>query len=318
MKKHSVKTGNFQKIKPKIRWKKTAAVYLMMLPGLLYFLFNNYLPMAGITIAFRKINYADGIWKSPFVGLDNFKFLFQSGSVFTMIRNTLLYNLVFIILGTVLSIAVAILLNEVRQKFANRLYQTLILLPYLMSMVVVSYLVYAFLSGENGYINNTILPALGSGEKISFYQEKIFWPFILAFVYMWKNIGFNMIIYLAAIIGISGELYEAAKVDGATKWKQIIHITIPQLTPTVITMFILSVGRIFYSDFGLFYQVPKNSGALYDVTMTIDTFVYNALMNQNNISMSSAAGFIQSVVGFILVLAANWIIRKISRENAMF
>ncbi len=300
-----------------INWKKTIAIYLMMLPGMLYFLFNNYLPMAGITIAFRKINYRLGIWKSPFCGLDNFEFLFSSGSVFTIIRNTLLYNIVFIVLGTVLAIAMAILLNEVRQKYLNRVYQTLVLLPHLMSMVVVSYLAYAFLSGETGYINNTILPLLGI-DKIAFYQEKKYWPFILTFVNMWKSVGFNMVIYLAAVIGISPDYYEAARIDGASKWKQITRITIPLLTSTVITLFILSVGRIFYSDFGLFYQVPRNSGTLYDVTQTIDTFVYNALMNQNNISMSSAAGFIQSVVGCCLVLTANGIIRKISRENAMF
>ena len=211
----------------------------------------------------------------------------------------------------------AILLNEVRQKYLNRVYQTLVLLPHLMSMVVVSYLAYAFLSGETGYINNTILPLLGI-DKIAFYQEKKYWPFILTFVNMWKSVGFNMVIYLAAVIGISPDYYEAARIDGASKWKQITRITIPLLTPTVITLFILSVGRIFYSDFGLFYQVPRNSGTLYDVTQTIDTFVYNALMNQNNISMSSAAGFIQSVVGCCLVLTANGIIRKISRENAMF
>lgn len=304
--------------KKHIRWKKAIVIYMMMLPGILYFFFNNYLPMAGITIAFRKINYRLGIWKSPFVGFDNFDFLFKSGSVGTMIRNTVLYNVVFIVLGTVLAITVAILMNEIRQKIANRVYQTLVLLPYLMSMVVVSYLVYAFLSGENGYVNNTILPALGQNTKINFYQEKIYWPFILVFVNMWKGIGFNMIIYLSAVIGISPDYYEAARVDGASKIQQIFHITIPQLVPTIITLFILNVGRIFYSDFGLFYQVPKNSGTLYDVTMTIDTFVYNALMNQNNISMSSAAGFIQSIVGFGLVLTANGIIRKVSRENAMF
>lgn len=301
-----------------IRWRKTIVIYLMMLPGLLYFLVNNYIPMAGLTIAFRKINYRLGIWKSPFVGLDNFQFLFKSGDVFTMVRNTILYNVAFIVLGTVLAIAVAILMNEIRSKFASRIYQTLVLLPFLMSMVVVSYLVYAFLAGENGYINNTVLPALGSHAKISFYQEKIYWPFILVFVNLWKSIGFNMIIYLATVIGISPEYYEAAKIDGATKWKQICYVTIPHLLPTVITLFILSIGKIFYSDFGLFYQVPKNSGTLYDVTMTVDTFVYNALMNNNNISMSSAAGFLQSIIGFILVITANGVIRRLSRENAMF
>ena len=217
----------------------------------------------------------------------------------------------------VLGITVAILLNEIRLKFASRIYQTLILLPYLMSMVVVSYLVYAFLSGENGYVNNTILPALGI-EPVSFYQEQKYWPFILTFVNIWKSIGFSSIVYLAAVLGIGEELYESARVEGASKLQQIRYITLPSLKPTVITMFILSVSKIFYSDFGLFYQVPKNSGVLYPVTQTIDTYVYNALMNNSNIGMSSAAGFIQSIVGCVLVIAANMLIRRISREDALF
>lgn len=304
--------------KKHIKWKKIIPIYIMMLPGMIYFLINNFLPMAGITIAFRKINYQLGIWKSPWSGLENFRFLFASGSVKEMIRNTLLYNFVFIIVGTIVAITVAILLNEIRVKFASRLYQTLILLPYLMSMVVVSYLAFSFLSGETGYINKVLLPALGIHKTISFYQEKAYWPFILVCVNIWKSVGFNMIIYLAAIIGISNEYYEAARVDRASRWQQIKHITLPCLLPTIITMFILSISKIFYSDFGLFYQVPKNSGALYPVTQTVDTYVFNALMNQNNIGLSSAAGFLQSIVGFILVIAANALVRKLSKENAMF
>lgn len=311
------KSNAVAKPKEQIRWKKTVIIYIMMAPALAYFIINNYIPMFGITIAFRKINYRLGIWRSPFCGFENFQFLFQSGSVSTMIRNTLLYNVAFIVLGTVIAIIVAILINEIRSKVANRIYQTLVLLPYLMSMVVVSYLAYAFLSGESGFINNSIMPIFGM-DKIAFYQEKAYWPFILIFIYLWKNTGFNMIIYLATIIGINPEFYEAAKIDSATKWQQIRYITLPLLKPTIITLFIMNVGRIFYSDFGLFYQIPKNSGTLYDVTMTIDTFVYNALMNQNNVSMSAAAGFIQSVVGFCLVMVANAVTRKVSRENAMF
>ena len=291
--------------------------YLMMLPGLLYFLINNYLPMAGITMAFRKINYRLGIFKSPWCGFDNFKFLLASGNLGIIIRNTILYNVAFIIIGTVLAITVAILLNEIRSKVAGRIYQTMILMPYLMSWVVVSYLVYAFLSGESGYVNNTILPALGL-EPVSFYQEKAYWPFILIFMNQWKGVGFTMIIYLSTIVGISNDYYEAARVDGASRWQQITNITLPCLKPTVITMFILSVSKMFYSDFGLFYQVPKNSGLLYPVTQTIDTYVYNALMNQNDPGMSSAAGFIQAIVGCILVVAANGLIRKVDRDSAIF
>ena len=301
----------------KVRWKWMLPFYIMMLPGLLYFLINNYLPMAGIVMAFKKINYSKGIFGSDWNGLANFEFLFASGQFGTMVRNTILYNALFIVVGTVLAIGVAILLNEIRSKIANRFYQTIILLPYLMSWVVVSYLAFAFLSNETGFINNSILESLGA-SKINFYQEPKFWPFILLFVNEWKNVGFSMIVYLAAIVGISHDYYEAARVDGATRWQQITRITLPCLKPTVITMFILSVSKMFYSDFGLFFQVPKNSGILYSTTMTIDTYVYNALMKQNNPGMSAAAGFLQAIVGFVLVISANALIRKISREDAIF
>lgn len=305
------------KVKKRRKWTWWLPFYVMMTPGLLYILINNYLPMAGIIVAFKRVNYRLGIFKSPWNGLKNFEFLFRSGSVGTMVRNTVLYNVVFIVLGTILAIAVAIMLNEIRKKFASRIYQTLILLPYLMSMVVVSYLVFAFLSGESGFINNSVLKPLGL-QPISFYQEQKYWPFILTFVHIWKGIGFSSIVYFAAVVGISDDLYESARVEGATKLQQIRYITLPCLKPTVITMFILSVSKMFFSDFGLFYQVPKNSGILYPVTQTIDTYVYNALMNQNNPGMSAAAGFIQSVVGCILVILANALIRKISKEDAMF
>lgn len=306
------------KKKKRVRWSKVIPVYIMMLPAMIYFLFNNYIPMAGIIIAFKNVNYTKGILKSDWCGFDNFKFLFQSGNAWTITRNTVLYNVAFIILGTIFGITVAILLNEIKGKIPLKIYQTLILLPYLMSWVVVSYLSYAFLSGETGFIDNTILPFFGIQNKIAFYQTQKYWPFILIFVNLWKNIGFNMILYYSCIIGIPADYYEAARVDGAGKWKQITKITIPCMLPTIITLFILNVGKMFYSDFGLFYQVPKNSGLIYNVTQTIDTYVYNALMTQNNIGMSAAAGFYQSIVGFFLVIGANAIIRKISRENAMF
>lgn len=309
--------GKRQITRKKIRWKKTIAVYAMLLPALVYFFVNNYLPMYGITIAFRKLDYKLGILNSPFCGFENFKFLFASGNMGPVIRNTLLYNIAFIIIGTIFPITVAILFNEIRGKLAKKVYQTAILLPYLMSMVIVSYLVFAFLSADTGFINKIIIEPL-TGNTISFYQEKAYWPFILTFVHEWKGIGFGMVLYLSAILGISNDYYEAAKIDGATKWQQIRHVTLPFLKPTVITMTILSVSRICSSDFGLFYQVPKNSGTIYSVTQTIDTYVYNALMNQNNISMSSAASVLQAIIGFVLVIAANAVIRKVSREDAIF
>lgn len=303
--------------KKHVRWKKIASVYLLLLPGIVYLIVNNYLPMFGIVIAFKNLNFRKGILGSDWCGFDNFKFLFASGNAWTMTRNTILYNVAFIILGIIIPITVAILMNEIRQKFANRVYQTLILLPYLMSWVVVSYLAYAFLSMETGFINNSILGPLGI-KSVDFYQDTTWWPLIIIFIHQWKSIGFGMVIYLASVIGISHEYFEAAKIDGATKWQQIRYITLPCLKSTVITLFILNMGKMFYSDFGLFYQVPRNSGMLYPVTQTIDTYVYNALMVQNNYGMSSAASVYQSIVGFILVMTANGVIRRVSREDAMF
>jgi len=301
----------------RLSFRRALPVYFLMAPGLVYFAINNYMPMYGITIAFRKLNFRAGVFRSPFNGFDNFSFLFNTGNILPAIRNTVLYNAAFIVIGTVLTLTAAILFGEVACAAAKRIYQTAILLPYLMSMVVVSYLAYAFLSADNGFINKSVIEPL-TGGFVDFYQNKKYWPFILLFVNQWKGIGFGMIIYYASMLGISMEYYEAARVDGASKWRQIRHITLPLLKPTVVTMFILSVSRIFSSDFGLFYQVPRNSGTLYGVTQTIDTYVYNTLMNQNNISMSSAASVFQSVAGFVLVIAANALIRKVNKENALF
>ncbi|MCI2049731.1 MAG: ABC transporter permease subunit [Lachnospiraceae bacterium] len=289
----------------------------MMIPGLVYLGINNYIPMAGIIIAFKKVNYAKGVLKSPWVGFKNFEFLFTSKDAWVITRNTILYNLVFIVLGTVLSVAVAIILNEIRLKRAKKVYQTLILIPFLISIIVVSYLSYAFLSTDNGFINNSIIKAAG-GEPVNWYAEPAYWPFILTLVFLWKSFGYNSIIYYATVVGIDQSYYEAAAIDGATRWERVKYITFPGLKSTIITLTLLAVGRIFYSDFGLFYLIPMNSGPLFDVTNTIDTYVYRGLMQMNNIGMSSAAGLYQSIVGFILVLTANSIVTKLSKDDALF
>ncbi len=303
--------------KKKNKWKKYVPFYLMAVPGIIYFFINNYMPMFGLVIAFKKLNFREGILKSPWCGLENFGFLFRSKDAWTITRNTLLYNLAFIILGTVMGIALAILLSEIRSRVASSLYQSVLLIPYLMSWVIVGYLSYAFLSSDTGFLNKTILPALGK-EGVSWYTEKKFWPLILTFVSEWKGLGFTMVIYLSTIVGISKDYYEAARIDGAGKWNQIRYITLPMLKSTVITMTLLNIGHIFYSDFGLFYQVPRNSGMLYDVTRTIDVYVYNALMKNPDYGLASAASFYQSIVGFILILLANWIVRKVDKDNALF
>ena len=288
-------------------------LYLMMLPGILYLLINNYLPIGGLSLAFKKYDYSKGILASAWNGLSNFKFLFSTRDASMIIRNTLCYNFVFIVLGTVFAVAVAIVLNEIRANLPKKIYQVFILIPYLVSMVVVSYIVFAFLSTDNGFINNSILH-----EKRNWYMTPKYWPFILTFVNLWKSFGYNSIIYYATVIGIDTSLYGAAVVDGANRWQRIWNVTLPGLRPTIITMTLLAVGRVFYSDFGLFYQVPMNSGMLYDVTTTIDVYVYKGLIILNDVGRSAAAGFFQSVCGFILVLTANFVVSKVDKDNALF
>lgn len=301
----------------KRKYGRFAPLYLMMLPGVIYLFINNYIPMAGIVIAFKHVNFNKGILKSPFAGLSNFEYLFKTKDAWIITRNTVGYNIAFIVLGTVLAIAVAIVLSEIRSEKCKKTYQTVILLPYLISMVVVSYLVYALLSSDNGFINNSILAPLGL-EEIKWYTEPKYWPYILTITYLWKTVGYNCIIYYATIVGIDHSYYEAAVIDGANRWQQVTHVTLPALKPTIITLTLLAIGKIFYSDFGLFYQVPMDSGPLYDVTNTIDTYVYRGLIKLNDVGMSSAAGVYQSLVGFALVWIANKVVTRFSAENALF
>ena len=297
--------------------KSMMPMYVMMLPGLLYLLINNYIPMAGLFIAFKSTDFSKGIFHSDWAGFDNFKYLFSTSDAWVITRNTLLYNMTFIILGTALGVTVGILLSEVSRKFLSRFYQTVLLLPQLMSIIIVAYIAYAFLSVDTGLINKTILPLFGL-EPISWYMEASYWPFILVFVYLWKGLGYSCIIYLASILGIDKSLYESAEIDGAGKWRQIVSITLPMLKPTIITLVLMSIGTIFHADFGLFYQIPMNSGALYNTTNVIDTYVYRGLLQMNDTGMASAAGAYQSVVGFMLILLANFIVRKVDKDNALF
>ena len=299
------------------RIKKCIPLYLMMSLSLLYFFINNYIPMAGLVIAFKKIDYRIGILKSPFIGLENFKYLFATDDAWIITRNTICYNAAFIAVNTALAVILAIFLNEVRSKMRRSFFQSAVLLPYLISMIIISYIANAFLHSDYGLLNRMILPLFGA-DKVSWYMDVDKWPCILTFVNAWKNVGYLSIIYYSAVIGIDKQLIEAAAIDGASKLKQIRHITLPLIKPVIITMVLLAVGRIFYSDFGLFYHVPMNTGILYPATNVIDTYVYRGLMQLGNVGMSSAAGLYQSIVGFILVLASNFAVRKISPENALF
>lgn len=310
------KQAAIKRPKKRAKTKLTLALFSMMLPGLIYLIINNYVPMAGLIIAFKRFDYGKGMWASPWTGLSNFTYLFKTQDALNIVRNTIGYNLVFITLGNVVAVTVAIMLNFLRGNMNKKVYQTVILIPYLISMVVVSYIVFGFLSVENGYLNKLIVAS--GGDAISWYTVSKYWPFILTIVNLWKGFGYSSILYYATVIGIDSSLYEAATVDGANRWKQVWHVTLPGLRGTIITMVLMAIGRMFYSDFGLFYQVPMRSGLISSVTDTIDVFVYKGLTQLNDIGRSSAAGFIQSVLGFVLVLTANFIVRKIDEENALF
>ncbi len=323
------KVDNVQKIIYKhgflYELKKNKVLFIMMLPALVVLFLNNYLPMAGVLIAFKNFKYFgrnlfENFAKSEWVGFENFEFFTATPDAFTITRNTLLYNLAFIVIGLIISVFFAIILNEIRGKYKSKFYQASMFLPYFMSWIVVSYLVFALLSEEQGFVNKSLLPAFGMNVDSlpSWYGDPGKWPFILTIVNMWKFTGYNCVVYVAAIAGIDQEYYEAATVDGASRFYQIRKITIPLLTPLMVILTLLAVGRVFYSDFGLFFSVTRNVGALYDTTLVIDTYVYNALRNLNDIGMASAAGLYQSVCGFILVLSSNLLVKKIDPEKALF
>lgn len=295
---------------------KSGPLLLIALPGIIYLIINNYLPMFGVFLAFKDYSYVKGIFGSDWNGLHNFKYLFRQDALL-IVKNTILYNLAFIIIGTICAILVAILMCELGERFRVKIFQSSMLLPNLLSWVVIGFIGYAFLNSDTGFINNTIIKFFG-GEEVAWYTTPKPWPVILIIVYLWKNVGYSSIIYMASIAGIDKSIFEAAKIDGAKKIEQIRHITIPMLKPTVVILTLMAIGRIFYSDFGLFYQVPMNSGALYDVTQTIDTYVYHGLMELQDVGMAAAAALYQSVIGFILVITANAIVRKIDSENALF
>ncbi len=306
-----------KKKKSRQRMKRYLPLYLMLIPGTIYLIINNYLPMAGLVLAFKKINYSVGMFKSPWVGLSNFTYLFSTSDAFIFFRNTILYNLAFIFLGNLMGIFTAIALDSIQRKFFKRFSQVIILIPFLLSTVIISYIVYAFLSGSTGLLNTSILPALGI-DSISWYNEAKYWPVILVLVYLWMSFGYSSIIYYATLIGVDKSYYESAVVDGAGIWSQIRFITIPALKTTIITLILLAVGRICYSDFGLFYQIPMNSGLLYSTTQTIDTYVYRGLLELNDIGRSTAAGFLQSILGFIFIFTANFFVSKIDRDSSLF
>ncbi|NLX76199.1 MAG: sugar ABC transporter permease [Clostridiaceae bacterium] len=296
-------------------------LFVMLIPGLVVLIINNYIPMFGIIIAFKRYrfhgDFITSVIKSEWVGFKNFEMFFKGPYAFNITRNTILYNLAFILLGLVIPVAFAIMLNEMTNKRTAKVYQSVMFLPYFLSWIVVSYLAFSFFSIENGFLNRSLLDAFGI-EPVKWYFEPKYWPFIITFFQLWKYTGYNTVVYLAAISGFDPEYYEAAEIDGASKWQQIRYITIPLLRTLMIILTLLAIGRIFNADFGLFYHVPRNSGQLFTVTDVIDTYVYRALRNSNNISIAAAAGTYQAIVGCVTVFTANFIVRKIDSDKALF
>ena len=301
----------------RLRLKECIPFYLLILPGLIYLIMNNYLPMIGLIMAFKKVNLTDGIFSGEFVGLQNFLFMFKSRDFSLIIRNTILYNLIFLVLNPIIGIFIAFFMNEISETKMLKGYQTAILIPALISIQIVTYIVYAFLCSDTGIMNKTILPLFGK-KPVNWYMTTGVWPAILIFVHFWMRAGFTSVIYFSSMLSISSDFYEAAELDGASKMQQLRYITLPLLKPTIITLTIIGLGAIFKSDFGLFFQVPMGSGALFDVTQTIDTYVFRGLAGSGNLGYSTAAGFLQSFIGLATVLLANFAIRKASPEDAMF
>ena len=307
----------------KRRWNKNdTELTILALPTTIWYILFSFLPMFGLIIAFKDYRIISGhgfiynVFHSDWAGFKNFEFLIKSNDLWVILRNTIIYNLAFIVLGTVLAVALAIMISELWSKRKSKVYQTLMFFPYFMSWVVAAYFLDAFLNQDNGLINSMLRDA--GKSTIQWYMTAGVWPFILIFMYLWKSTGYNMVIYLANISGIDGTLYEAAVMDGANKWQQMKFITLPCLKNVIIMMFILNVGKVFYSDFGLFYQLSQGaSGSIFNATATIDTYVYNALRSNTPVGMTSAATFFQSVACCITILLANWIVKKIDEDSAI-
>ena len=305
-----------QSLKLRGSWKESTQLTLMCLPVLLLVFVFCYLPMFGIVIAFKEYRYDMGVFGSPWVGFDNFKFFFTSNDAFRITKNTLVMNTLFITFGTISSVAFALLLYEVNRRWAVKTYQTILLLPHFISWVIVGYMTYALFNPQFG-IANQLLQNIGL-EPVEWYSRPELWPPILTIASVWQSVGMNLIVYYAALMGIDSQYFEAATLDGATKWQQIRYVSLPTLYPLVIILTILAIGKIFRADFGMFYQLTRDIGALYPTTDVIDTYVYRALKSMGNISMSAAVGLFQSVVGFVLVVVTNAVVKKISPENSLF
>ena len=300
-------------------WKKVKdnrTLLLMCLPAVVFFIVFNYCPLPGVYIAFTNYNFRDGIFGSPFVGLKNFEFLIQSGELWKLTRNPLLYNVVFIVLGNVVQITLAVMLNEVRNKYFKKVSQTIMFLPYFISVVLIGAIAFNILNYDTGALN-TLLRETG-GDPVKIYSMAGIWPFIIIFCQMWQQTGYGSVVYFAAICGIDSGMMEAAEVDGATSWQRIRYIILPSLKPTFIILLLFALGGIMKGNFGLFWNLVGNNSQLFQSTDIIETFVYRTMTTQNNFSTSSAVGLYQSIFGFALVMFSNWLVKRIDPDYALF
>lgn len=291
--------------------------YLLMLaPAIIYTLVFAYYPMTGIVMAFKKYNYSGGIWGSPWNGLKNFEFFFKSGQAGLVTRNTVLYNIAFILVGTIIQIAVAVFLTEIHGKRFKKVTQSMMFLPYFISWVIVGVMAFNIFSSDYGFMNRII--AFFGGDKVPFYTKPELWPFILLFFNVWKGVGYGSVMYLAAIMGIDTSIYEAAAIDGANVFQRIFKVTIPSIMPTMIILLLMSVGGIFKGNFDMFYNLVGNNGLLYNYTDVIDTLTMRALISSNDFGMSAAMGLYQSVLCFITVIIANKLVSLYDKDYTLF
>lgn len=311
----TVDSKYLEKLRKKKSLRENLSLMLLALPGLVLLIIFSYLPMPGIIIAFKNYIPLKGIWGSEWVGLENFRFFFQSQDAFRTIRNTVLYSIAFLILDLICGVGIALMLFNLKKKISVKIYNTIILLPKFLSIVLVAFIVYAILSPSYGFLNSII--RFFGGTNIQWYSKASYWPVILTITHIWMTLGSGCLFYYAALVGIDGTLFEAARLDGANKWQETVHVSIPALVPIMVIMTILGIGGLFSGDFGLFYQVPKDQGLLYPTTDIINTYTFRALFD-GNLAKSTAVNLFQSLVGLILVVVTNGIVRKVSPENSMF
>lgn len=296
--------------------KENKILLLMLLPAVIFFFIFSYIPMAGVIVAFKSYNFREGIFGSPWVGFNNFKFFFQSGQAFKVTRNTILYNIAFILINTTLQVGVAILISEIKGKYFKKITQSLMFLPYFISWVIVGVIVYNIFNFEHGTFN-VLLKAINL-KAVDVYSKPVAWIFIIIVFCAWKGLGYGTVLYLAAIMGIDTEIYEAAEMDGANIFQRIFYITIPCLIPTIIILTLLAIGNIFRGDFQMFYQLVGNNGTLFNTTDVIDTFTFRSLLQTNEFGMAAASGLYQSVFCFVTVLLANHFVKKYNEDYSLF